>query len=192
MVVEALMRIGSDLGAKCPELFKQTSQMLGRAITKARRFISDLRPLIIEEAGIVAATNFLINRFDLSMQEKISYTHDKSIERFNPIIEGVAFRIVQEGLTNAVLHSEATKIEIHLTENRGLLFINIADNGIGFASKSAIENGFGVSGIIEKASLFGGEAKIESKPGHGTKIFVELPIIRMDESTSPEEALPTR
>ena len=187
MVLETLVQTCSDHDIRCPEFFNQANQMLGNAIAAARRFISDLRPLIIEEAGITEAVKFLINRFTPPVQEKICYTYDESIDRFNPIIEGVAFRIIQEGLTNAILHSKATEIDIHLDKNEELLLINIIDNGVGFEPQEVMGNGFGVSGIVEKASIFGGEAKIESEAGKGTKVQVILPIIRVDDSTFSDE-----
>ena len=163
----------------CFSFFKQAGSMLVRSIQEARRFISDLRPLIIEEAGVVDAVDFLVRRPDIASQMEIHYTHEGTIERFSPILEEVVFRIVQEAIANAIRHSQGTKITIHLAEHDKRLSLRIVDDGIGFHLPEAIKRGFGISGIIERASLFGGVAKIESKPNQGTKILLDLPIIRV-------------
>jgi signal transduction histidine kinase len=154
--------------------------MLNRAIKEARRLISDLRPLIIEEAGVIEAINFLVDRAKSSSNMQIIYTHDPVIERFDPILEGVVFRIIQEAVTNALRHSQGTQVKINLTESNNILTIKVLDDGIGFDPAQVPENRFGIRGITERASLFDGIAKIKSQPDQGTKIIIKLPIARLE------------
>ena len=186
MVLETAMQTCDHHHSNCARLFDQASTMLGRAIKEARRLISDLRPLIIEEAGVVEAINFLINRVESSSPLKIFHEHDEVIERFDPIVEGVVFRIVQEAVTNAIRHSKGTSIRINISESDKLLTLKITDDGVGFDPTRIPENRFGIRGITERASLFDGVAKIISQPGQGTEILVKLPITRLPELPRPE------
>lgn len=184
MVLETAMQTCDHHNSNCAALFRQASTMLGRAIKESRRLISDLRPLIIEEAGVVEAINFLINRVESTSPMAIFYFHDEVIERFDPIVEGVVFRIAQEGITNAIRHSQGTKIEVSINENDKLLTLKVVDDGVGFEPNEIPENRFGIRGIVERASLFGGLAKIKSRPGQGTKIIVKLPIAHIADNVS--------
>ena len=179
MVLEAAMQTCAHHSSSCTTLFDQAGMMLNRAIKEARRLISDLRPLIIEEAGVVEAINFLVDRAKASSKMTILYTHDPVIERFDPILEGVVFRIIQEAINNALRHSQGTQVKVNLTENNKILTIKVLDDGVGFDPARVPENRFGIRGITERATLFDGTAKIKSHPGQGTKIIIKLPIARL-------------
>ncbi len=85
--------------------------------------------------------------------------------------------IVQEGLTNARTHSKSEKIVVNLVQRGDRLRIEIRDWGVGFDPKNVQKNRFGLDGIRERARILGGKCSIKSKPGKGTSIVVELPVV---------------
>ena len=90
------------------------------------------------------------------------------------------YRIVQEGLTNARNHSKSKEIRVSLKQRGDRLRIEIRDWGVGFDPKAVKEGHFGLEGIRERARLLGGKCSIRSKPGQGTAIVVELPVVERE------------
>jgi signal transduction histidine kinase len=95
-------------------------------------------------------------------------------------LETGVYRIVQEALTNAVNHGNATRAVVELIEEQRRINVLVRDNGAGFDPNSATR-GFGLLGMHERVELLGGELQVESAPGHGTNIAVVLPARHRDE-----------
>jgi signal transduction histidine kinase len=96
--------------------------------------------------------------------------------RLDPDLENAVFRIVQEALTNVERHSGADEGEVDLSERDGRLRIEVRDRGVGFDPLAVSDGRFGLEGVQERARLAGGTASIESAPGKGTRVVVDLPI----------------
>jgi two-component system sensor histidine kinase DegS len=95
------------------------------------------------------------------------------------------FRIVQEALSNVQKHARASHITAQLAIGREALTATITDDGVGFDVEAVSRDPekwdhFGVRGIVERARLVGGEAVIESKKGHGTKVVIRVPLTKAD------------
>lgn len=174
MMLEAASEELAQQGAK-EKIVKQAIEHLAHAIREARRMIGELRPLIIDERGIVDAIEYLVHDEGLCPGVEVTFTHDVTFERLNPMLEGTLFRIVQEALTNVVRHSQSPTATVNLNEVNGFLQLEIHDAGVGFDTEKISEDRFGLRGIRERARLFGGTAQITSKPGAGTRIVVEMP-----------------
>lgn len=99
--------------------------------------------------------------------------------RLAPPLETTVFRIVQESLGNAYRHSRGDKIRVGVTEVGKRVRIEVEDAGVGFDLGKVDPARFGLPGIRERTRLFGGSATIESVPGHGTRIAVDLPIVEV-------------
>lgn len=177
-VTAALMHLESFMQLLPPEVPRQnldTSRSLLRdALAEARRLISGLRPPILDEAGVVAAIDYMVR--EQTDDCHIEFTHTVRSERFPPLVESALFRICQEALTNVRKHSGASQAKIELVEDEQRICLTISDNGAGFDPVNVTGQTFGLQGIRERARLLGGEATITSSPGVGTQIFVELPI----------------
>ena len=150
---------------------------LGRAIQEARRIISGLRPLIIDEQGISGAIDYLINEHEQRSGLHVDFTNNLAFARCDPLLENTVFRIVQEALNNVVRHAEVKETDIHLFQSHTKLHVEICDNGVGFDPAKIPAVRFGLRGIMERVRLLGGKAAIESAPGKGTKIIAELPFL---------------
>ncbi|MGD0896432.1 MAG: PAS domain S-box protein [Thermoguttaceae bacterium] len=154
--------------------------LLRESHCEARRLISGVRPPILDESGVMAAIAHLVHDPVFDRGPKIDFRNRVTFHRLAPVLENVIYRIVQEGLTNARNHSNADKILVSLVQRDGRLWIAIRDWGIGFDPKTAQETSFGLKGIRERARLLGGKCRIKSKPGEGTSIVVELPVVEQE------------
>jgi PAS domain S-box-containing protein len=150
-------------------------RLLRECAEEARRMISGLRPPIIDEQGLVAAIEYLINEAP-TRAAKVEFHHDVSFGRLDGVLEGTLFRIVQEALTNVERHSQSKVAQVTLSQRGDRLSLVVEDWGIGFDPQNIPHRKFGLRGIRERARLFGGAAVIESTPGRGTRISVEVPL----------------
>jgi two-component system sensor histidine kinase UhpB len=173
MHLEAYAGLVVPAGDAAGHEFQQAARLLRDAVGDARRLLSGLRPPILDEAGVVAAIEYLVNETRRYVAD-IRFTHDVNFRRLAPPLESTIFRIVQEGLTNIRRHSQASEARISLAGRDGRLMLDIADNGIGFVTEAVGEDHFGLKGIRERARLLGGTAAIVSAPGQGTQLTIEL------------------
>jgi signal transduction histidine kinase len=151
---------------------------LGRlrdAVDDARRLLSGLRPPILDEAGVIAAIEYLANE-QRGPDREVVFQHEVSFRRLAPPLESAIFRIVQEALANSRRHSKARSVRIVLAARDGNLRLEITDDGIGFAHEQVGDASFGLRGIRERARLLGGGATITSEPGKGARVTVEFPL----------------
>jgi NarL family two-component system sensor histidine kinase LiaS len=93
------------------------------------------------------------------------------------VLENAIYRIVQEGLTNALKYSQSKKVRIELVQAGKELRLVIQDWGVGFGSDKERDECFGLKGIRERARLLGGSASIETAPDRGTRIVVKVPVV---------------
>ena len=176
-VTAALMRLDSFADTVPGDLPRDnldvSRQLLRDALGEARRLISGLRPPVLDEAGIVAALEYLVG--EQQGECAIELVHRVRTERFPPLVESALFRVCQEALTNIRRHSGARHARVELVEGDDHLQLTIRDDGKGFKPGDVTPRQFGLQGIRERARLLGGQATIESAPGSGTQITVDLP-----------------
>lgn len=150
------------------------SQLLSNAIGEIRRLLNGLRPLSLEEGGVIAAIDDLITR----MHEegfRIEFDHDVQFDRLALSLEMAIYRTVQESINNARRHSGTDQASVELAQQENTIIIRVHDAGCGFDPEKINPRRCGISGIHERANLLGGSAVIDSAPGRGTKIEVALP-----------------
>ena len=98
-------------------------------------------------------------------------------------MENAVFRTAQEALTNATRYSKSPKVDVRLEQQESRILLEVRDWGMGFEPDEVQEDHFGLRGIRERARLLGGSGEIESSPGKGTRIRVELPLIEASGDT---------
>ncbi len=182
-VVAAQMMVQAARGAissdpdRSNEQLERASELLGKSLNEGRRLISELRPMIIDEMGIVEAMHYLISEEESRGNVSINFTHRVRFNRLEPLLEGTMFRIVQEALTNTRRHAIASNVRIRMTQvDDGHLVLEIHDDGVGFDLETIPEDRFGLEGMQERARAFGGGMTLESNPQGGTRITVKLPL----------------
>jgi PAS domain S-box-containing protein len=151
--------------------------MLHQGHFEVRRLISGVRPPILDESGIVAAVAHLVNEQRLQNGPKIEFQSDVDFDRLVPLLENAIYRIVQEGLANACKHSGSKRVRVEVMQYGDDLRITIRDWGTGFDPATVEDDRFGLEGIRERTRLLGGNTTVESAPGQGTCLTVELPLV---------------
>lgn len=157
------------------ELVSQLLDLLRECVSESRRLISGLRPPVLDEFGVVTAIESLIAQIETSGDQEIELRHDVQRERLEPVLENSIYRIVQESLRNACRHSQSPRILISLVQKDDRIQIHVQDWGVGFDPRTVDQSRYGVAGIRERARLLGGTVAIDSHPGQGTTVSVELP-----------------
>jgi signal transduction histidine kinase len=135
-----------------------------------------VRPPILDESGIVAAVTHLVNEQQRQKGPTIEFHNKVEFNRLNPALENAIYRIVQEGIANACKHSKSKKVRVELVEHEHKMRIEIRDWGVGFKQEEAEEGRFGLEGIRQRARILGGSFELESAPGKGARLIVELPL----------------
>ncbi len=177
MLSEAIRgRFGNQFDTEGSNQFSEINSALGRAISDARRLVSELRPLVIDEEGIVAAIRYLISEKRYAEFMKITFISRGLPEQLDPLLEGNIFRIVQESLNNAERHSDAGAVSIDLGIKGDAIELTIMDDGVGFVPSEVSSERFGLRGMRERARIFGGDLQVKSSSGRGTKITAHFPI----------------
>jgi len=161
--------------------FDVALRALRQALGEGRRLLSGLRPPILDEAGIIAAIEYLIAEYSQPGDLAIAFHHEVRFDRLDPLLEGTIFRIVQESLTNVRRHSGAERAEVRLVQRGDRLKLTVVDDGVGFEPAPEHEQRFGLQGIRKRAVVVGGQAEIRSTLGQGTTVEVAFPLI------SPED-----
>jgi PAS domain S-box-containing protein len=175
MVVWIRERTGeadTELAAKLGRM----GTLLNETVAATRRISSELRPLILDDLGLVAAIEALVEQF----VDRTGIPCDLAIDI--PSLEladaqkTAVFRIVQESLTNIAKHARANHAEITVAQRDGEITINVSDDGVGFAVDGPPERSSrGLLGMRERTYLLRGEMNIISSPGRGTAIEIRLP-----------------
>lgn len=145
------------------------------SLREARRTIWNLRPLALGEADLASSLQRYAS--NLNGDGRISFSqHIEGTPRPLPQDhESTLLRIGQEALTNAVRHSRATEIRQHLRYGNGWVTLTVKDNGSGFDVAAKATDGFGLTGMRERAAGLGGSLSIDSRSGHGTEVSATLP-----------------
>lgn len=145
------------------------------ALREMRLLIFELRPGALKRDGLAAALQSRLEaveqRGGMAAELKVTGTLQLSAE-----VEMGLYRIAQEALNNVLRHSHARRVVVSLQQRDGLVTLEVADDGQGFdPSASQARAGFGLSGIEERAARMGGRLSIDSAPGSGTRVRVEMP-----------------
>jgi len=146
-------------------------------IQDIRRLIHDLRPAALDELGLGAALREYAARWQKEYGIEVSLTLPPVEEERLPVaVETALFRIVQEALANAARHARAKGVQIRLSREGTQVNLHVSDDGQGFdPSAPRAATHVGLWSMRERAIQFGGEARIESAPGQGTRITITLP-----------------
>jgi len=151
-------------------------ELLDATVAAARRISADLRPLMLDDLGLTAACEWLVENFRSragAACELVLGAGDLDLP--DPYSTAV-FRVLQESLTNVARHAEATRVEVTLERAGGSVTLTVRDNGRGFEPAQRRQGSHGLLGLRERAYLLGGQIAIESAPGAGTCIQLNLPL----------------
>jgi signal transduction histidine kinase len=177
MLLESLLQTGRFSEEETRAQVQCAADLMEKALRETRRLIGGMRLAALEELGVVKAIEALIADMPPGAPT-IRFVADVPPERWDAAREVAVYRIVQQSLQNIRRHSRAKSAEVRLCCAGECLHLEIEDRGIGFDPAGVQEDRFGLQGIRQRARLLGGRATIESAPGKGTRIVVELPAAR--------------
>lgn len=143
---------------------------------KVRNFIFELRPMMLDDLGLVPTLRKYADAFKEQSGLEVSVMVTGSERRLEPYLEVMIFRAVQELLGNASRHSQATLIKVQIDLGNDFIRVNVEDNGKGFAPEILQDSpSLGLKLIRERAEMLGGNFEIESAPGSGARISFTVP-----------------
>jgi PAS domain S-box-containing protein len=153
-------------------------KLIDATIHKARWISTALRPVWLDELGLVDTLNWLIEEFHEMTGIKCQLDVEQNL-KLDKQTSTAVYRVFQEVLTNIFRHSRATSVDVSLVKIRKQIRLRIADNGIGI-SRDKIESprSFGILGMRERVDFLGGTFQIEGKKNQGTIVAVTLPVRR--------------
>lgn len=156
---------------------EEAAEMLRNVIAEANRLMAGLRPSILDDFGLEAAIDSLVNEGSRPAGRDIEYSFQLDAERLGAPLETTVFRIVQEGLLNIRRHSGSSRARLVIRQNGDRLQLEIADLGVGFDPTRVPADRFGLEAMRTRCEAFGGRLEIHSAVGQGTRLYVELPVI---------------
>ena len=161
-------------------------EMVAHAIEASQRVMHNLRPAILEQ-GLLPALQWMALRFEKRTGLECSFRTSHENLELSAGVPLVAYRAVQEALTNVSKHAQASKVAIDVSLARGVLSIEVSDNGRGLAPDDlAKAKSFGIRGLRERADTVGGWVDLSSGAG-GTTLIVSVPVGTLD----PHQVDPT-
>ena len=168
-----------DRHAKEPEVRKRVAAALetvNLAIDASQRIMHNLRPAILEQ-GLVAALQWMTARFERRTGIEVGLRTGDERMLLPPGVPLLAYRTAQEALTNVSKHAQATRVDIELSLDAGVLTLEIRDNGRGIAPGDLTkERSFGIRGLHERAATVAGWVDISSNPGDGASLILTVPL----------------
>lgn len=157
---------------------KRTKNIITNTIQEVRSISQNLRPVILDDLGLVPALRTLCDEFSQSTTLTVRFEEYQITGPHRAGIEIAIYRICQEALNNIARHSDATEATVEIYNRSSHLLLLIQDNGRGFDVNQMMKtkSGSGLINIKERAELVGGSIQIESQIGLGTEIIVEIPL----------------
>jgi signal transduction histidine kinase len=141
-----------------------------------RRLAVELRPKVLDDFGLVAALERLVQTFSEATAIEVALEASLGAERLPADVETTLYRIVQEALTNIVKHAHARTASIVLMRRGGKAVVTVEDDGGGFDVDATRRDGLGLLGMRERVQLLDGRLTVESSASSGTTLAVEVPL----------------
>lgn len=175
----ALADVSRELPKAQQDQLGRIEQLLDQVEKQLRRFSHELRPAVLDDLGWLPAIRFLAEgvtkRANLPIRIKTMVTG-----RLSGAVEIALYRVVQEALTNATKHANASRVSIQAHRAGRVLCCSIQDDGTGFDVQAVQSDrrrrGLGLIGMRERLNAIGGTLSIDSAPGRGTKLLIRVPV----------------
>jgi PAS domain S-box-containing protein len=160
------------------ERLSYARDMVEALMSQVREMSLELRPPMLDDLGLLPALLWYIERYTTQTGVHVILKQTGIERRFAPEIEIAVYRIVQEALTNVARHAGVAEVTVRLWVSQTTLNIQIEDQGAGFSPEAVLASATssGLSGMNERTLLLGGVFEIESAPGQGSRLMVELPM----------------
>lgn len=184
LVTHRLKDVATDHHGRLPKLAKKElsdiTQLVERIINETRDFTQELRPAILDDMGLVPALKWHTGKLTATGKISAEVRILGEERRLLPDTELALFRIAQEALNNVRKHASASVALVTLEFQGNKVLMSVSDNGKGFEATTPLshfisQSKLGLLGMYERARLLDGMCKVESTPGKGTVVTVEVP-----------------
>ncbi len=173
---------GAENIAEARQRATELRRIAAGVLENVRSLALELRPSVLDDMGLIPALERYTHDYSRKFGIAVDF-HTVGFDgmRLRPQVETALYRIVQEALTNVARHAQAETVSVLLERKANRLVVIVEDDGKGFDVERLLRSGspeekLGLFGMRERASLIGGELTIESSPGAGTTVFVEVPL----------------
>ena len=162
--------------ARLADATAELRELVVATLQDVRALAVELRPKALDDFGLVSAIEHLAETFREQTGMEVDLVPRLGSDRLPREIETTLYRITQEALTNVVKHARASRVSIVLTRRDGAVSAVIEDDGRGIESGNQAGDGLGLVGMKERVALVGGRLVVESPPGGGTTLSIEVPV----------------
>ena len=152
--------------------------MVRSALYEVRRIIYDLRPMALDDLGLIPT----LKKYIATIEEyhggkpRIEFTFFGEEKRWESNLEVALFRLIQESVQNALKHAKAKLIQVKCEMKKDFITVLVKDDGVGFDTNVKKDQSFGLIGMKERMELIEGELSIQSKVGNGTLVIIRVPV----------------
>jgi len=153
-------------------------ELINHLMGQVRNLSLELRPQMLDDLGLLVALEWHFKRYTQQTNIRVDFRHTELVGRLPTLLETAIFRIAQEALTNVARHARVSEVAVRLWVDDERVGLQVEDKGAGLdvAAALAARASTGLSGMKERAELLGGEFTLDSKPGQGARLTVELPL----------------
>jgi signal transduction histidine kinase len=193
-----LTRLGSQVqkgvdgkvSAHLKDKIEAMVQATDMAIKSVQRVGMQLRPIVLEQFGLVAALEWQAKEFERHTGIHCLFTESVDTDFIDQNHSILLFRIVQEALTNVARHAQANNVTVAIMKGDDHVFLRIEDNGRGISDVAFSDpTSFGLMGMRERARLAGGVLLFDSSAQKGTTLTVQIPIEELKKCRRPSPAV---
>ncbi|MFQ6058799.1 MAG: histidine kinase [Anaerolineae bacterium] len=166
--------------AQTKETLMATRELASQTLEEVRKLVYDLRPTVLDDLGLIPALRWYAKNHLEKMGIQVRLKAKGCTERLPPQVETAIFRIAQEAMNNIVKHAQARSALLRLGIEDSQVALLVEDDGRGFDVEQVLhateERRLGLFGIEERVALLGGTFTIESQPGQGTRLRIQVPL----------------
>ncbi|SFA51960.1 two-component system, NarL family, sensor histidine kinase DegS [Anoxybacillus pushchinoensis] len=155
---------------------RDLKKMVRSALYEVRRIIYDLRPMALDDLGLIPTLKKYLQTIEEYHKTTITFTYTGEVKRLSNRFEVAVFRLVQEAVQNALKHAEATTIQVKMELKQNSLLIVVKDDGKGFNPNEKKDKAFGLMGMRERIEWLEGKLHIYSQLGRGTIVTMHIPL----------------
>jgi two-component system sensor histidine kinase DegS len=175
---EIAMRLFDIDQSKAKEELSGVKTTASSTFQKVRDFIFDLRPMMLDDLGLVPTITRYVDTFKEQSGIEVRLISTGMEQRFESYLEVMVFRAIQELLGNIAVHSQATQVILQMDSSTTGLRISLEDNGKGFdVDKGQESGGMGLKVIRDRVQMLGGSMEVHSTIGHGAHILFQIPAV---------------
>ena len=161
----------------------RTQRLVEKSVDSVHRFARELRPTTLDDLGLIPALHAFLNEFTKRTGVRARLTAFAAVEQLNIAKRTVLYRVAHEALNNVAIHAQASRVEVSIEKLPDSICMKIRDDGKSFEVERLVNvrgnKRLGLLGMRERAEMVGGAFCVESAPGQGTTIRVEIPVARV-------------